>query len=500
MPRALGTCLLHGTGGPVDFKVKLGFVPSIRSRAGIPDWCRELRTRCIDALESMEGFEVVYPQAAPDGTTLDAAKGHTTTGAIANLDEGEVVAEYFRRQGVDGLVVISLNFGDERSCSKIAEELGVPVLVIATKEPPALENASLARQSDSYCGNLSICSGLFRRKIPFYYAGLYFPEDEEFFEEVDIFSRAVSAVKALKGARIGQVGVRPNTFETVAYDEVAMIDKFGQNVYPINPSDLKVRFDALKGDDPIVRSKMDAIRGSVSAVTVGEDYLVNAAKFELALTEFFVENKLSAMAVECWGAARSLFHISTCSSFGRMTEQGMLTACEVDVMGSLAMLTQFAAARGEVIPHFIDWTIQHRDNPNWLLAWHCGNAPASLAADPTRSALRSRRNMAGTDEVTEGDLSAGLYQFQIKPGIVTFCRLQEYEGDWKMLIATGEIVPSDDELAGTWSWVEVADHEELYRTLVEEGFVHHANIMHGDQADVLLEVCLFLDIEPVVVE
>jgi len=34
----------------------------------------------------------------------------------------------------------------------------------------------------------------------------------------------------------------------------------------------------------------------------------------------------------------------------------------------------------------------------------------------------------------------------------------------------------------------------------EEGFIHHANMIHGDQVDVLLEVCLFLDIEPVLVE
>ena len=149
----------------MDLKVKLGFVPSIRSRAGITDWCAELRARCIDALESMEGFEVVYPEAAFDGKTLSAEKGHTTTGAVANLDEGDVVAEYFRREGVDGLILCSLNFGDERSCSNIAAKLGVPVLVIATKEPPALDNASLARQSDSYCGNLSICSGLYRRRF-----------------------------------------------------------------------------------------------------------------------------------------------------------------------------------------------------------------------------------------------------------------------------------------------------------------------------------------------
>jgi len=401
---------------------------------------------------------------------------------------------------VDGLILCSLNFGDERSCSLIAQKLGVPVLVVATKEPPALTNASLARQSDSYCGNLSICSGLYRRKIPFYYAGLYFPEDEEFYEEVDIFSRAVCAVKALKGARIGQVGVRPDTFETVGFDEVAMINKFGQNVIPINNSDLLERVEALRDDDPMVVERARAIRSSVAVATVAEDYFIKAAKFELALADFWTENRLSAMAVQCWASMRKLYGISTCSSFGRMTAQGMLTACETDVLGALAMLTQYAAARGEVIPHFIDWTIQHREKPNLLLAWHCGNAPACLAADPHQTALRSRPNMTGALEPVECDLSAGLYQFQVKPGIVTFCRLQEYDDQWKMLITTGEIVPSDEQLAGTWSWVEVADHAALYRTMVEEGFVHHANMIHGDQTDVLLEVCLFLDIEPVLVE
>lgn len=484
----------------MSFDVKLGFVPTIRSRAGISPWCADLRKQCIDVLEGMQGFEVVYPAAAPDGKTLDPVRGHTTTGAVANLDEGEAVAEFLRREGVDGVIFCSLNFGDERSCSLIAQKLGVPVLVIATKEPPAQQDASLARLSDSYCGNLSLTSGLYRRDIPFYYAGLYFPEDAEFASEVDIFARACAAVKALRGARIGQVGVRPGSFETVAYDEVAMINKFGQNVIPINISDLSTRFEALADNDPAVVARIQEIRDSVAEVTVAEDYLVNAAKFELALAEFWKQNKLSAMAVQCWPAARTLFGISVCASYGRLTEEGMLTSCETDVLGALAMLVQFAAARGEVIPHFIDWTIQHRENDNWLLAWHCGNAPASLAADLSKTALRARPNMTGELAAKPNDPAAGLHQFQIKPGPVTFCRLAEYNGEWKMLIATGEIIPTEEDLAGTWAWVEVSDHADLYRTLVEEGFIHHANMIHGDQVDVLLEVCLFLGIEPIVVE
>jgi L-fucose isomerase-like protein len=107
--------------------------------------------------------------------------------------------------------------------------------------------------------------------------------------------------------------------------------------------------------------------------------------------------------------------------------------------------------------------------------------------------------MKGEGDIPERDPTAGLSQFQIKPGVVTFCRMAEYDDEWKMLIATGEIVPSDETLAGTWSWVQVKDHDTLYRTLVEEGFVHHASMIHGDQTGALLQACTFLGIEPVVV-
>ena len=169
------------------------------------------------------------------------------------------------------------------------------------------------------------------------------------------------------------------------------------------------------------------------------------------------------------------------------------------VFGAMAMLVEHRAALGETLPHFIDWTIRHRDNPNWLLAWHCGNAPTCLAGDPQQAALRSRRDMKGELPVDSCDPMAGLNQFQVKPGVVTFCRLAEYDDKWKMLIATGTVVPSEETLAGTWGWVEVADHDKLYRTLVEEGFVHHASMIHGDYTKALLEVCKFMDIEPVVV-
>lgn len=478
--------------------VRIGFVPSFRFHHG--SWCERMRAESLVAFESIEEMEVVVPQPAPDGQAVSVEEGVTPHGAVNTLDQAEAVAEYFRAQKVNGLIICPLDFGDERSAAKIAEMLRVPVLLYATKEPPQTEDASLARVSDSYCGNLGVSSALYRRGIPFHFAGLFFPDEPEFARQVGHFVSAVAVVSGLRGARLGQVGVRPTQFETVAYDEAALIRKFEQNVIHANLSDITDAAKAYADDDARVEEVLADIHQSVPTITVGRDYLLNAAKMEVALADFWTGQRLSAMAMQCWPSAGRLMGMSMCALYGRLTQRGMLTACETDVVGALAMLTSYRAALGRTVPHFIDWTIQHRQEPNWLLAWHCGNAPTCLARSPDEVALRSRRDMKGELPVQERDGSAGLSQFQIKPGMVTLCRLAEYDRQWKMLITTGDIVPSDETLAGTWSWVEVSDHARLYRTLVEEGFIHHASMAHGDQAPALLQACKFLDITPVVVE
>ena len=478
-------------------KVKLGFVPSYRFAWN--EWEQKMMDDSLASFAKVPGLEVIAPIPSPDGKTIDAQAGATPHGMVNTLDEAEAVAEYFASQKVDGLIICPLDFGDERSAAKVAERLRVPVLFYATKEPEAPDHVSMGRVSDSYCGNLSLASALYRRKLPFHFAGIFFPDDPELQAEVETFVRAVAVVKGLKNARIGQVGTRPSPFETVLYDEAALIQKFGQNVIFAEVSDLVARAQVIADDDPRVKRILADQKERVANLTVSDEYLRKAAKYEVALTDFAEKNKLAAMGVQCWISIQQLMGISTCALFGRLTEKAILTACETDVLGALAMLVNYQAALGETVPHFIDWTIQHRQNPNWLLAWHCGNAPLCLAKDPSKIGLRSRNDMKGALPADPKDSQQGLYQFQLKPGPVTLCRLQEYDGQWKMLIATGEIVPSDEELAGTWSWVQVKDHARLYRTLVEEGFIHHASMIHGDQTQALLQACQFLDIRPVVV-
>ncbi len=483
--------------------VKIGFVPSYRDFGArvLPDWCVKMRQDALTVLNRVEGMILTTPTASPqDPVQVDPVHGFTPYGAVCNLDQAEAVADYFAKEKVDALIIGALDFGDERSSGKIAERLGVPVLLYATREPPAPEHPSMARVSDSYCGTLSIAAALYRRKIKYHFAGILFAEEEAFQTQINQFVKAVMVVKALKGARIGQVGVRPATFETVGYDEIALIKKFGQNVIHAEFSELVAQAKKLGDGDERVKALVNEIRDEVAVVSISEPWLVKAAKLELILGSFFTRNHLSAMAIQCWPAIQNLWNFSTCALFGRLTGQGMLTACETDIIGSLSMLTSYASNGYADVPHFIDWTIQHRENENRFLAWHCGNAPVCLAANPAKTALRSRGDMQGALNANPDDPQAGLYQFQLKPGPVTICRLAEYDDAWKLLITSGTIQPSDEELAGTWAWVELNDHQKLYRTLVEEGFIHHASMLHGDQREVLQLACKFLDIRPVIVD
>ncbi len=477
--------------------VKLGFVPSYRFE--FSPWCKRMLDQSAQAIRSIDGVELILPRVATPGAT-DPSEGYTPGGAVHTLDEAEGLAEYYRAQRVDGLVICPLDFGDERSAVKVAEKLGLPVFLYATKEPPAVDDATLGRMSDSYCGNLGIAAGLNRRGIAFHFGGIFFPGEPELCDEVRDFAQAVCVVKGLKGARFGQVGPRPEGFETVAYDEVAMADKFGQNVIIKSLYEIMARANNFAATDPRIQEIVDSTRRSYGQITVADDYFVKSARVELALVDFWEGSRLSGLACECWPNIREMANISVCAIFGRLTQRRMLTACEADVLGAASMLVSHCSTLRTQVPHFVDWTIQHRENPNRLMAWHCGNAPLELACDPKQAALRSRRDMKGESPAQEDDQLSGVNQFQLRPGSVTFSRLAESRGEWRMLIAKGQIVPSDDVLNGTWAWVDVKDHARLYRTLVEKGFIHHASMMHGDQTRSLAMACKFLDVEPVVVE
>lgn len=448
-------------------------------------WCAQVRARVLKALEQVPGIEVIVP--GEDVTPL---------GIIQNDDQAVAALNFFKDKDVDGVLIGALDFADEVSAAHVATSLKKPILLFGTKEPEA--DSDNERMCDAFCGTISIATALHRRKAQFVFAGILFPEEPKFIEEVTTFTSACAAAKAFLGARVGQVGVRPERFETVAYSEVELLTHFGQKIVPLELSEVVAATKALTDDDPRVRRAADEIASEPTLLNVNANYLTNAAKFELALGDFFTRRHLSALAVQCWPALGPQLGIAACATFGRLTGKGLMTACEVDVIGALDMLTQYNLAMQSKLPHFIDWTIQHRNRPNTFLAWHCGNAPASLAAENSEIRLRNRRRSLDTP-IPDDDRGAAVLDLKIKPGLVTMNRLVEYDGEFKMLIAKGTIVDDPKEERGSYSWVEVPSLDNLYNTLINEGFIHHASMIHGDYSKAMEQFCKFVGIKTVIV-
>ncbi|MEM2221608.1 MAG: L-fucose/L-arabinose isomerase family protein [Ignisphaera sp.] len=463
-------------------KIVVGFVPLHRYPFD-EKWAQELKKRFIDVIaREFPQIELIYP-----------SESDTKLGLVTDDEDGYRVVELFRSRGVDAIFIATLTFGDELAGALVAEHFRrIPIMIVATKEPSILPGGF--RRSDSFCGTLSLASALYRRKIPFIFGGILFPEDSEFKRQFDIFVRVASIVRSFIGARVGLIGPRPTRFETVTFNEAKMVEKFGQRVIHTTLLEVVEEARKLRDDDPIVTRIVEEMKRQVDVSGIPQDALYRQAKLEAVLRSIIEREKLSGLGFRCWTEIQRYYGISPCYILARLTESGIMSSCEVDIYGVLTMLIQYAASLYTTPPHFIDWTIRHPEKPNVFLAWHCGNAPPALMQPGCTLSYHSiMYRDVGVDR------SYGTIEGVVRPGTVTISRLVEYDGEFKMFITRGRIVDVEPRVRGAWSWVEVNDLDKIYRTLIEEGFVHHASMIHGDYVEVIADACRLLGIKTVVV-
>jgi L-fucose isomerase-like protein len=463
-------------------QLRIGFVPAHREPFD-EDWASKMRHRCMTILSEYPHMEIIVPD-----------ERLTQGGCVRNDNEAEKTIALFREKDIDGLIIGTMTFGDEVSALAVVSAFhDKPVLLFGTKEGPFTADGN--RRSDSFCGTLSISSGLHRRRIPFIFGGIVFPEEKGFRNSLMDFLGVCAISRGFIGAKIGLVGPRPERFETCIFSEDQLMRKFKQRVVPIDLADIMSRAVSDK-DSVAVKKIIRNIKAQADTSAIKATAVQNIAGLEYALEQFAAEKGLAAMGIQCWTAMQSIYGISPCYAMGRLTDKGIMTSCEVDIYGALTMLLQYLASLSKTVPHFIDWTIKHQEKENVFLAWHCGNAPPSLACRSGDILLKYHSILGPSLGI---DRSTGTGEFQLAPGAVTLSRLQEHDGKFKLLVAKGEITSSHQKLRGSWSWVEVSDLDKLYVTLVKEGFTHHASLIHGDYSHTLVNACELLGIEAVVV-
>jgi len=453
----------------MDLKnIKIGFVPSHRAMFR-DDISSNMRNRTMKVLSSIKGLEVFTPD-----------EKLTRNGLVRDDEDAEKTIELFKQAKVDGLIVGAMNFGDEISAVSVASAFPkCPKLLFAVKEEPTVTGRD---RRDSFCGTLSIASGLYRRNLPFLFAGVYLPEETAFKDSATNLMRVCKVVNGFRGAKIGLVGPRPERFETCAFNEVALLKEFEQRVVPVSSADIFFAANEIPENDSELQETIREISSQSETSGLDQGVLEKMARLECALRRFAKERKLAGMGIRCWPTTIRSYGVLPCHTMGRLTDQGVMSSCEADVYGALSMVLQYLVTLQSIVPHFIDWTAQHPTLKDVFLAWHCGNAPPTLACEGC--------------EVQVTRIGQG--SFKLKTGVVTICRLVEYDGMFRLLVTKGEAI-TDEPIPQTGSWVKVPDLEKLYRTLVEGGFVHHASMIHGDYTQALIDACKFLGIKTVIV-
>ncbi len=414
--------------------------------------------------------EVIAALTAKGIKPVVLGEGDSKYGAVETRPEAARCAELFKKHGeeIDGVVVTLPNFGDERAIAETLRmaNLRVPVLVQATPDTPS--KMTIRDRRDGFCGKMSACNNLAQYGIPYSLTTLHTEalNSEQFGRDLDWFQAVCRVVKGLKRLRIGAIGARPAAFNTVRYSE-KILESVGISVETLDLSEVMGRIERLKDNDASVVERLKAIRGYVATSGIPEAALVKMAKLGAVLHKWMAETEVTISAIQCWTALEEYFGVVPCTVMSMMSDQGLSSACEVDVAGVVGMhALQLASQTPSAL---LDWNNNYADDPEKAVCFHCSNLPKHFFNDVR---MDFQEIIAGT---VGKENTFGTCVGRVKSGPMSFARFSTNDREGKMSGYVGEGEFTDDPLEtfGGAGVVRIPGLQKLLRFICERGFEHH---------------------------
>lgn len=446
----------------------------ISNRSFFPDHLvLEAREKLLSCLQKW-GHQVIA--LSPEETKM----GETMT-----YDEAARCAALFRRNAdrIDGIIICLPNFGEEAGIADAIRmsRLDCPILIQACDDD--FDKLQLENRRDAFCGKLSLCNNLYQYGIKYTLTSRHTCaiDSTEFAEDVERFSRICAVVKKLRGARIAQLGARVMPFRTVRYSE-KLLQASGITVETEDMSEIFADAAELS-DEAEIRAKMEEICGYGNIVPgISEEKVRLQARFILAVDRWMTAHHCDASAVQCWDSVEANYGCAACLAMSMMSQRGLPSACETDVMGAVSMLALLEA--GGVPPVYQDWNNNYKDEPDKCINVHCSNYPAcAFENKPEIGNLDILATTLGTE------VSFGALKGRVKAGAMTYLKVSTDDRRGVIKCYLGEGAFLDDELPtfGGVAVCEVPDLNRLMHYLTKNGFEHHVAIAQTLCADILEE-------------
>lgn len=447
-------------------KIKLGFAPTRRSIFSAPDAVK-YRGRTAKRLEEL-GVDFV------DITDINEE------GLLYNDKDVDKIAEKFKKEGVDGLMLPHCNFGTEYVCARLAKKLDVPVLLWGPLDERPEPNG--VRLRDTQCGLFATGKVLRRFQIPFTYLTNCRLSDPVFERGVKDFLAVCNVVKTFKNIRILQISTRPFDFWTTMCNEGELLEKFNIQLAPVPMTELTEEVKAVREDKENMEQMIAYIKDTM-VIKIKEEEVEMVAALALAMKSLVEKYGCQAAAIQCWNALQTEIGIMPCAANAILNEQGIPVVCETDIHGAVTALLVEAAGMDEKRGFFADWTIRHPDIANGELLQHCGPWPMSVAQEKPELTYPLAFEHPGS-------LTA-----EAKHGEVTLCRFDGDNGEYSLLLGNAKGVDGPKGM-GTYLWVEVENIKRLEAKIVEGPYIHHCVGIHKNVVPVLYEACKYIGVKP----
>jgi L-fucose isomerase-like protein len=401
-------------------------------------------------------------------------------GIVRYQDQVDLVIKYFKEESIDALFVPHCNFGTEGAVGLIAKALDVPVLLWGPRDEAPLKDGS--RKRDTLCGMLASSKVLNKLKVKFTYIENCHLDDRVFSDGIINFLRAASAVRAVRNARIGQIGSRIDFFWSTIIDESDILKKFGVQVFPYDIVNFinSIKKNAEKNKNKYVK-EIPCLKKWLDFGDIKENQII----YSLAMRDEFFnlaqKQNLSAFAYQSFSSVQEELGEGIGLGDALAQERYPITP-ETDIHGAISSVILEAVSDGQ--PSFFpEFTVRDINNDNCVLLWHI-SAPPSLRHEEIQK-------VKILPPWILKDLPATGLQFRLKDGHVTVCRFDGENGIYKLGAGKGNII-SGTYTRETYAWLEVENWIKWERKLIEGPYIHHCSCIYGDYVSALKEACKYL--------
>jgi L-fucose isomerase-like protein len=300
-------------------------------------------------------------------------------------------------------------------------------------------------------------------------------------EELDWFAGICRVVRGLRSARIGSIGERTIPFKTVRYSE-KLLEQSGISVESKSLLETVEEVNALDDNDARVQAKLKKVAKYLPPTKdVPERPLITTAKLGVVLEHWTQEQGINAYALQCWSAMQNALKIFPCTTMSMMSNDLLPAACEVDVMGAVAMYALQLAGGGASA--LFDWNNNYGEGNDKLVVFHCSNTATSFmkTVQPGFNAMAVKGNPLDNCYCT--------LHGSLKAGPIAYARFSTDDVKGKIVgyVGDGEVTDDPLETFGTTGVVKIPALSKLMHFLTVNGFEHHVAMNYSPRTPVLYE-------------